>query len=174
MSDKTFLSCCYSYNRKQELLYFSASNLIQLLIKFYIMKFVNLLALMLLIFSFQTVQAQDVGDFKKERKKLIAITTMDAEQIANLDAIYEKRIADLNLISDLENTDELAFRSKRRAIYKGSENSIRLLMRSDQQEAYRAFSQDIRITRSKKMEKLRKKNASKAELIDAEYGIYNN
>ena len=136
------------------------------------MKFVNLLALMLLIFSFQSVQAQDVSDFKKERKKLIAITTMNADQIAELDAIYEKRVADLKLIAELQNTDELAFRSKRRAIYKGSENSIRLLMSREQQDSYRAYSQKLRIDRAEKMEKLRKKNASQAEIIDAQYGIY--
>ncbi len=84
---------------------------------------------MLLIFSFQTAHAQEVSDFKKERKKLIAITTMDASQIEKLDAIYAKRVADLKIIADLEKTDELAFRSKRRAIFKGSENSIRLLMK---------------------------------------------
>ena len=136
------------------------------------MKFHNLLALMLLIFSFQIAHAQEVSDFKKERKKLIAITTMDASQIEKLDAIYAKRVADLKIIADLEKTDELAFRSKRRAIYKGSENSIRLLMNAEQQDGYRAYTQNIRIERSEKMAKLRKKNASKADIIDAEYGIY--
>lgn len=135
------------------------------------MKFVNLLALMVLIFSFQTSHAQEVSDFKKERKNLIEVTSMDSEQISKLDAIYEKRVADLKLIENMKNTDEQAYYSKRRAIYQGSEVSIRLLMKQEQLDSFRAYAQNVRIERADRMKKLRKKNASRAEIIDAQYGI---
>lgn len=136
-------------------------------------KITNLLFVLALIFMGFTSNAQTMKDFKKEINEISQAVSMDTEQNDKLNSIYEKRIADLASIDLLKETDELQFRSKRRAIYKGSETSIKLILRKEQLESYRNYSRVVRIRRSEEMKSLKKKKASQAEIIDAQYGIKN-
>ena len=137
------------------------------------MKLANLLFVLLLIFISVPSFSQELSDFKKEMKELTQATNLDGEQLLKLNEIYAKRVSDLKSIETLRSTDEQAFINKRRSIYMGSENSIHLLMNPDQIESYTLYKRALRIERADKIKKLKKKNASKDDIIDASYGILN-
>lgn len=136
------------------------------------MKLANLLFVLLLIFMASSVQAQKMKDFKKEMKEITQAINLDDEQVAQLNQIYQKRVDDLNSIASLESTDEKLFYQKRIAIYKGSEASVNMLLKDEtQRKNYDLYKAVIRKERAETVKKLKKKNASKQDIIDAQYGV---
>lgn len=135
------------------------------------MKLANLLTILLLIFTTSMASAQTLKSFKKEMKGIATATKMTTVQYDELTKIYEKRVADLQNIKALESQDEPAFRVKRRAVYSGGDVSIKRLLSKEQLELYVDYKRIMRVVRAKKFAKLKKKNASKDDLLDAELGI---
>jgi len=135
------------------------------------MKLANLLTVLLLIFIASATSAQSLKDFKSEIKQISNATEMNDNQIAQLREIYQKRVDNLASIAVLESTDEIMYRNKRRAIYESADVSIKLMLNREQLSSYKLYRQGIRKIRARKIEKLKKKNASQQDLLDAQYGV---
>ena len=135
------------------------------------MKLANLLTVLLLIFITSSASAQSLKDFKGEIKQISNATEMDDAQREQLNGIFQQRVENLVSIADLESKDEIAYRSKRRAIYQAAEVSIKRILDREQLDNYLVYKQGLRKVRARKIEKLKKKNASQQDLLDAEYGV---
>ena len=134
-------------------------------------KIANLLFLMILVFMSNTVSAQTMNDFKKDINKIKDITSLSPNQSDQLNQVYEKIVFDLEGIENLKSADEDMFRKKRRSIYKGAQFSISNIFNDDQKDLYLNYQRGLRIKRAKKANKLRKKNAPKDDILDAEVGV---
>lgn len=134
-------------------------------------KLANLLFLMILVFMSNTISAQTMKDFKKDIKTIKDVTSLAPNQSEQLNKVYEKLVFDLESIESLQSTDEAVFRKKRRSVYKGAQFSIANIFNEDQRALYINYQRGLRIERAKKVNKLRKKDAPKEDILDAEVGV---
>jgi enoyl-CoA hydratase/carnithine racemase len=134
------------------------------------MKLSNLLTLILLVFIGTAVNAQSIKDFKKDIKILKKATNLSESQEAEALAIYTKIVSDIERLEAMNYSDDV-YREKRRAIYQGAEFSLAQIFTDEQQDAYTIHQRNIREQRAQQTKKLRKQNASKQDLMDAQVGV---
>jgi hypothetical protein len=125
-----------------------------------------------LCFAFLSVFGQfenaveEVSYFKKT-------LNIEPDQITSLEKIIERKYADIASISSLRNGEESVFRQKRRSIYEGANSAIRLLVKEDQLQLWRAYKKEERLKNAQKIKDLQSKGAPEEDLLDAQFGIIN-
>ena len=130
----------------------------------------RILVLIFLVFSFSFVFAQE-SRISTEMELFTKELKIEDSQRAKLSKIIIRKYSDLEAISELEKTDESAFRAKRRAVYSGAENSIKMLLSKEQLAHWKTYKAKARTENAKRIKSLRAENASKDDLLDAQYGI---
>ena len=130
----------------------------------------RILVVILLVFSFTAIYAQEarIGEEMEFYTKELNI---EDSQRASLSKIIIRKQKDLEAINEYAKTDENMFRQKRRNIYKGADSSIRMMLNENQIELWKAFKIKSRKANAEKIKALQAGNASKQDLLDAQYGI---
>ncbi len=134
------------------------------------MKKIVTLAVSILLCQFvfgQATQANDDVSFYAEKLQI------EDEQNEALVNIINKKYNDLEQISSLRSTDEARYRMKRRNVYKLAENSIKLILTKEQLTLWDEYRKESRMKNAEAIRALQAKNASKEDLMDAQYGISN-
>jgi len=132
----------------------------------------RILVVIVLVFSFSSIFAQEVR-ISEEMEFYTKELNIEDSQRASLSKIIIRKQKDLEAINDFAKTDETLFRQKRRNIYKGAENSIRLILNESQLETWKIYKKKTRKANAEKIKSLQATNASKQDLLDAQYGINN-
>lgn len=115
---------------------------------------------------------QDVSQLIDDQVKKSKVSyELDADQTKKLKGLLSQKYAQLEQINGLKSSDVDLFRAKRRAIYKGHEGSVQIMLNKEQKELYTKAQQTLRIERAKKIEALRKNGASMEDIKDASLGI---
>jgi light-regulated signal transduction histidine kinase (bacteriophytochrome) len=130
----------------------------------------RLLVAIALVFSFSTIFSQEarIGEEMNFYTKELKI---EQDQRAALSKIVIRKYEHLASIADLEYANQNLYRSKRRSVYQGTENSIHMILNADQIELWKAYRLKTRKARAEKIKSLQARNASKQDLLDAQYGI---
>lgn len=87
--------------------------------------------------------------------------------------ILKRKNQELESISSSRSLDENRFRKKRRNVYAGVDQSIRLILERSQLEAWSEYKREQRRINAQKINELKAINASKEDILDAQYGISN-
>lgn len=128
----------------------------------------------LLIFS-GSINGQKNSELQvqKEAKHYVKVLDLNEDQIAKIEDVFVHKYESLNEIALMESTDLELFRAKRRAIYAGTDQSIRLLLNREQIELFDIEKRRQRLANSERIAKLQKQGADKEDILDAQYGIKN-
>ena len=132
----------------------------------------RILVVIVLVFSFTAIFAQEVR-IADEMEFYTQELKIEDSQRASLSKIIIRKQKDLEAIKQIAATDESAFRQKRRNIYQGTEHSIRLLLNENQIDDWKAYKIKSRKANAERIKTLQAANASKQDLLDAQYGISN-
>lgn len=130
----------------------------------------RILVAVILVFSFSSIFSQEIR-ISEEMNFYTKELKIKQDQTAKLSKIVIRKHNDLASIADLETSDQALFRVKRRNIHKGAEHSIRMILKNDQAELWKIYSLKTRMARAEKIKSLQARNASKQDLLDAQYGI---
>jgi hypothetical protein len=130
----------------------------------------RILVAIALVFSFSAIFSQEAR-ISEEMSYYTKELKLEQGQRAALSKIVIRKHQDLASIASLENSNNNLFRAKRRSVYQGAENSIRMMLESEQAEIWKTYRLKTRKARAEKIKSLKARNASKQELLDAQYGI---
>lgn len=132
----------------------------------------RILVAIVLVFSFSAIFAQEVSIGAEMEFYTKELKIEDAQR-ASLSKIIIRKQKDLEAIQKFAQSDEALFRQKRRSIYQGAENSIKMILTVNQMEYWKAYKVKARVANAEKIQALKRRNASKQDLLDAQYGITN-
>jgi hypothetical protein len=110
---------------------------------------------------------------RKEAKHYIKVLNLSEAQVPGIEAIFVHKFESLEELSSLESTAPDQFRAKRRAVYAGTDQSIRMLLNRSQLDLFEIEKRRQRLANAAQIEKLQKQGAGNEEILDAQYGIKN-
>ncbi len=124
--------------------------------------FLNIFTLLLAVGAFaQTdMTAQEATD------DLVKVYDMDSKQAAQMLVIQQRRVRNLNQITEMKNTDVKKYRHKFRAIQQSTDASIRRMLSEEQMQVYKKRRLEWRENRAAKIADLKKTGLSLQEIED--------
>ena len=137
------------------------------------MKYLLSIVISMVSVSFIFAQANVSEQIKTEAKACVETYNLTQIQSKKVEDLLSFKYEQLNQIKSLKSSDPIKFRQKRRAIYKGHEGSIQLMLTEQQKEMYEERQRELRIERAKKIDELKRAGASQEDLKDASLGIDN-
>ncbi len=130
-------------------------------------RFVTLSVLILFGFSL----FGQTAEIKSEIEMYTKVLKISETQKERLEEIVNRKYQDLETIKTSRSIDESIYRAKRRSIYQGELQSIRLIIKEEQLDLWAKFLKEERLKNAKLIKDLNTKNANKEDLMDAQYGI---
>ena len=130
---------------------------------------------MLIVFFSAAVSAQQDYEkmAKKEAKHYIKVLDLNADQKGQIVDILKHKYESIDALMELQSSDEKAFRAKRRAVYAGTDGSIRLILNREQIDLYDVEKRRQRLINAEEIKRLKAAGADQDDILDAQYGIKN-
>ena len=137
------------------------------------MKMFRILILILFVFSsgFVLAQTDNLISLDKEIQELSQAYHLDKAQEASLQRILVRKQEMLKGIQFHKESDFDRFLELRRTIYKGTEGSIKMILKEDQMDYFKDEAIRKRKLNGERVKVLKSNGAEKQRLIDAGLGI---
>lgn len=120
------------------------------------------------------ISAQSQTNEKTAQSATEAMTSLyslDETQVAEMLVIQQRRFRNLAEIESLKNTDEKLYHIKMRSIRKGTEASIKRILKPEQMPTFNAQVAERRKKESELVKEMKLKGASKEEIQTALLGM---
>jgi hypothetical protein len=120
------------------------------------------------------ISAQSQTNEKTAQEATEAMTSLyslDETQVEQMMVIQQRRFRNLAEIESLKNTDEKLYRIKMRSIRKGTEASIKRILKPEQMPTFNAQVAERRKKESELVKEMKLKGASKEEIQTALLGL---
>jgi hypothetical protein len=127
------------------------------------------LAISISLFSQKNIEKQA----RKEAKHYTKVLNLDEGQQIKLIDILQHKYQSIEDLSSMETSDPSTFRTKRRAVYTGTDGSIRLLLNREQNELFDVEKRRQRLANAERIQKLQAQGADQEDILDAQFGIKN-
>lgn len=129
------------------------------------------LSLFLLVFAFQLSAQKTLltenAQARATTDRLVERYQLDATQQAKVYEIQVRKATQLNQISSLENSDPNLYLKKLKALHRGNEGSIKLLLNRDQLRSYQLHFLKVREKRAAKAKAMKASGASELAIEKA-------
>ena len=102
---------------------------------------------------------------------MTSLYSLDETQVEQMMVIQQRRFRNLAEIESLKNTDEKLYRIKMRSIRKGTEASIKRILKPEQMPTFNAQVAERRKKESELVKEMKLKGASKEEIQTALLGL---
>lgn len=102
---------------------------------------------------------------------MTSLYSLDETQVEQMMVIQQRRFRNLAEIESLKNTDEKLYRIKMRSIRKGTESSIKRILKPEQMPTFNAQVAERRKKESELVKEMKLKGASKEEIQTALLGL---
>src|SRR5210317_2143498 len=116
------------------------------------MKKLLLWSFFLLLTSSAFSQKSAENRAKKEAKHYIKVLDLNEDQQVKLEEVFINKYQSLEDISGLESTSPDQFRAKRRAVYTGTDQSIRMLLTREQIDLFDVEKRRQRLINAERIE----------------------
>lgn len=137
------------------------------------MKKLILWAFLIVLTGGLNAQKSAESNARKEAKHYIKVLDLNDDQKIKLESVLLHKYESIEEISALESSDPGQFRAKRRAVYAGTDQSIRMLLTREQLDLFEVEKRRQRLANAERIQKLQKQGADQEDILDAQYGIKN-
>ncbi len=121
-------------------------------------------AVLLLPALAQTDQAEVAQELLNQMAELYELT---ADQQSQMARIQSRKMSSLQQIASLATTAPDQYRAKKRAIYSGTRQSVRLLLTEAQQQILKERTKALRLRKATEVQRLKAAGASPAQIEEA-------